>query len=142
MSSRVLSLAAALSLAVGAAAFGAVDGAPAPAAVGATADRLNVLYILSDDMRADIAAYGLPTKTPHLDALAASGLRFTHAFSQISVCSPSRQSFLTGRRPDRSQVWNFIDANPVDVPATPRLFRDAGYLALGAGKGFHEAAGC
>jgi arylsulfatase A-like enzyme len=108
----------------------------------AAAAPMNVLYLLSDDMRADIGAYGLPTVTPHLDALAATGLRFTHAFCQVSVCSPSRQSFLTGRRPDRSQVWNFIDANPIDAPATPRLFRDAGYLTLGAGKGFHENAGC
>jgi len=111
------------------------------AAAGAT-PRFNVLYLLSDDMRADLGSYGLPTVTPHLDALAASGLRFRHAFCQVSVCSPSRQSFLTGRRPDRSKVWNFIDANPLDARATPRLFRDAGYLALGAGKGFHEAGGC
>jgi hypothetical protein len=101
----------------------------------------NVLYILSDDMRADIGAYGLPTVTPNLDALAASGLRFTHSFCQISVCSPSRQSFLTGRRPDRSGVWNFIDANPLNVSSIPRHFRDAGYLTIGAGKTFHEDSG-
>lgn len=118
-----------------AAALGAAHASSAPT-------RPNVLYILSDDMRADIGAYGLPTVTPHLDGLAATGLRFTHAFCQVSVCSPSRQSFLTGRRPDRSMVWNFIDANPLDARATPRLFRDAGYLTIGAGKGFHENAGC
>jgi iduronate 2-sulfatase len=101
----------------------------------------NVLYILSDDMRADIGAYGLPTATPNIDALASSGLRFLHSFCQISVCSPSRQSFLTGRRPDRSGVWNFIDANPLNVTALPRHFRDAGYLTIGAGKTFHEDSG-
>ncbi len=101
----------------------------------------NVLYILSDDMRADLGTYGLPTVTPNIDALAASGLRFTHSFCQISVCSPSRQSFLTGRRPDRSQVWNFIDSNPLNTTATPGWFRDHGYLALGAGKTFHEDNG-
>ena len=102
---------------------------------------LNVLYILSDDMRADLGSYGLPTVTPHLDALAAGGLRFAHAFCQMSVCSPSRQSFLTSRRPDRSQVWNFIDANPLSTAALPGHFRDNGYLTLGLGKTFHEAAG-
>ena len=62
----------------------------------------NVLYFLSDDMRADWGAYGMPTKTPHLDKLASEGLMFTHAYCQMSVCSPSRQSFMTGLRPDRN----------------------------------------
>ena len=48
---------------------------------------------------------------------------------------------MTGRRPDRSQVWNFIDANPLSAAATPGHFRDNGYLALGLGKTFHEAGG-
>ena len=55
----------------------------------------NVLYILADDMRADWGSYGLPVHTPNLDKLVGEGLRFTHAFCQISVCSPSRQSFMT-----------------------------------------------
>ena len=73
----------------------------------------NVLYILSDDMRADWGTYGLPVMTPNLDALSKEALLFEHAFCQISVCSPSRQSFMTSRRPDTHQVWNFIDANPL-----------------------------
>ena len=55
----------------------------------------NVLYILADDMRADWGMYGLPVHTPNLDKLATESLRFQHAFCQISVCSPSRQSFMT-----------------------------------------------
>ena len=101
----------------------------------------NVLYFLSDDMRADWGAYGMPTKTPNLDKLASEGLMFTHAYCQMSVCSPSRQSFMTGLRPDRNQVWNFIDANPLSTPATPGHFRAAGYLTLGLGKTFHEDGG-
>ena len=111
------------------------------AAATAAAAPLNVVYILSDDMRADLGSYGLPAVTPHLDALAASGVRFQHSFCQLSVCSPSRQSFLTGRRPDRSRVWNFIDSNSLNTSAIPGHFRDHGYLALGLGKTFHEAGG-
>ena len=105
------------------------------------ASRPNVIYLLSDDMRSDLGAYGLPTLTPHLDALASESLLFTNAYCQISVCSPSRQSFLTSTRPDRNGVWNFIDANPLTSSATPGWFRDHGYLSLGLGKGFHEDAG-
>ena len=102
---------------------------------------MNVLYLLSDDMRADWGAYALPTKTPNLDRLAAEGLLFTHAYCQMSVCSPSRQSFMTSRRPDKNKVWNFLDHNPLSTQATPGHFRDAGYLALGLGKTFHENGG-
>ena len=56
---------------------------------------MNVLYILADDMRADWNSYGLPVHTPNLDKLVAEGLQFEHAYCQISVCSPSRQSFMT-----------------------------------------------
>ena len=58
------------------------------------------------------------------------------------MCSPSRQSFLTGLRPDTNQVWNFIDANPnATTVATPGWFRDHGYTSLGLGKTFHEDQG-
>lgn len=101
----------------------------------------NVLYVLSDDMRADWGAFGLPVKTPNLDRLAEDSLLFEHAYCQMSVCSPSRQSFMTSKRPDTNGVWNFIDANPLSTQATPGHFRDAGYLVLGLGKTFHEDGG-
>ena len=90
----------------------------------------NVVYVLSDDLRADLGAYGLPVVTPHIDALAADGLTFAHAFCQMSVCSPSRQSFMTGLRPDTHRVWNFIDANPTRSRSVAGWFRDHGYAAL------------
>ena len=93
------------------------------------------------DLRADLGAYGLPVVTPHIDALAADGLTFAHAFCQMSVCSPSRQSFMTGLRPDTHRVWNFIDANPTRSRSVAGWFRDHGYAALGLGKTFHEDAG-
>eukprot|EP00750_Incisomonas_marina_P019135 INCI3228.2.p1 GENE.INCI3228.2~~INCI3228.2.p1 ORF type:complete len:351 (-),score=33.51 INCI3228.2:717-1769(-) len=102
---------------------------------------MNVLYILSDDMSARWGSYGLPVHTPNLDRLAGESLRFEHAFSQISVCCPSRQSFMTGLRPGTNKVWNFIDTNPNSTQATPGHFRDNGYLSLGLGKTFHEDSG-
>ena len=73
-------------------------------------DAKNVLYLLVDDLRPELAAYRQNKgHSPHIAALAASGTTFDFAFCQISVCSPSRMSFLTGRRPDHSRIVNFID---------------------------------
>eukprot|EP00041_Stephanoeca_diplocostata_P018983 m.402447 g.402447 ORF g.402447 m.402447 type:complete len:633 (-) comp21178_c0_seq8:277-2175(-) len=101
----------------------------------------NVLYFVADDMRADWGTYGLPVITPNLDALAKKSVLFEHAFCQISVCAPSRMSFMTGRRPDTYQVWNFIDTVPENCSATPGHFRDHGYITLGLGKTFHQDSG-
>ena len=101
----------------------------------------NVLYFLADDMRGDWGTYGLPVRTPHFDDLAKTGLTFRRAYCQMSVCSPSRQSFMTSLRPDANQVWNFLDANPLSTQATPGLFKEHGYLSMGLGKTFHEEWG-
>lgn len=88
----------------------------------------NVLYLVSDDMRSDWGTYGLPVITPNLDVLAKKSLLFEHAYCQLSVCAPSRMSFMTSKRPDTNRVWNFIDTNPLTTQATPGHFRDHGYL--------------
>jgi iduronate 2-sulfatase len=92
-------------------------------------------------MRSDWGTYGLPTHTPNLDALAKKSVLFEHSYCQISVCAPSRMSFMTGRRPDTFGVWNFIDTVPLNTSATPGHFKDHGYITLGAGKTFHQNAG-
>eukprot|EP00927_Polykrikos_kofoidii_P070038 TRINITY_DN6587_c0_g1_i1.p1 TRINITY_DN6587_c0_g1~~TRINITY_DN6587_c0_g1_i1.p1 ORF type:complete len:740 (-),score=57.78 TRINITY_DN6587_c0_g1_i1:99-2318(-) len=72
----------------------------------------NVLYILVDDLRPELQAYGQNSWThhsPHIKALSESGTVFDNAHCQISVCSPSRLSFLTGRRPDNAGMYNFIN---------------------------------
>ncbi len=65
------------------------------------ANRPNFLIVVADQLRADaVGAFGSPiASTPHLDALAERGARFTSAFVQHTVCSPSRASFLTGWYP-------------------------------------------
>lgn len=59
----------------------------------------NILFIMADQLRADyLACNGHSTiRTPHIDALAASGVNFTKAYCQAPVCGPSRMSFYTGR---------------------------------------------
>jgi arylsulfatase A-like enzyme len=59
----------------------------------------NILWIMCDQLRFDyLSCYGHPTlRTPHIDALAARGVRFTRAYVQSPVCGPSRMSFYTGR---------------------------------------------
>ena len=74
------------------------------------APKRNVLYIVIDDLRPEMEAYGSNKVYRHpMRKLAASSVTFKHAYCQIAVCSPSRQSFLTGRRPDRASIYNFID---------------------------------
>ncbi len=71
----------------------------------------NVLFIMADQLRWDyLACYGHPTiHTPNLDALAARGMRFTHAFVQGSVCGASRMSTYTGRYvTSHGAIWNFV----------------------------------
>ncbi|MBS2211384.1 arylsulfatase [Carboxylicivirga mesophila] len=71
----------------------------------------NVVFILADDIGyGDLGCYGGKIPTPHLDALAANGIRFTDAHSPAALCAPSRFSMLTGSYPYRSYsaggAWN------------------------------------
>ncbi|MCZ6515467.1 MAG: sulfatase-like hydrolase/transferase, partial [Acidobacteria bacterium] len=70
----------------------------------------NVIFILTDDQGAwALGSYGNPEiRTPHLDALAAGGARFTNAFVSTPVCSPSRATFLTGRIPSQHGIHEWI----------------------------------
>lgn len=109
-----------------------------------TADRRsrpNVLFIMADDLRAELASYGSPALTPHLDRLSRRGVQFDRAYCQQAVCNPSRSSLLTGRRPDTLQVWNnsthFREPNP-DVMTMPLWFKQHGYETRCVGKIFHN----
>ncbi len=103
--------------------------------------RFNVLFIASDDMRPDLGCYGDPVaKTPNLDRLASQGTVFSRAYCQQAVCSPSRASLMTGRRPDTTKVWDlsthFRAALP-DVITLPQCFKQHGYHARSIGKIYH-----
>jgi len=71
------------------------------------AAKKNVLLITVDDLRPQIGPYGMAeTMTPNLDAFAKGAAVFQRAYCQMAVCSPSRNSFMSGRRPDKTKVWN------------------------------------
>ena len=68
-------------------------------------EKLNVLFIVSDDLRIELGAYGYDYMiTPNIDKLAAEGRIFKEAHVQQAICNPSRMSFLTGLRPDDIEV--------------------------------------
>ena len=71
----------------------------------------NIIFILADDMGyGDLAAHNPTSKipTPHLDRMAANGMRFTDAHAGSSVCTPSRYNILTGRYAWRSRLKSGI----------------------------------
>ena len=74
------------------------------------AKQTNFLFILVDDMGwADIGANGSKFhETPHIDRLAASGMRFTQGYAACPVCSPTRASIMTGRHPVRVDITDWI----------------------------------
>ena len=80
------------------------------AAAAPPAGAKNVLYLLVDDLRPDVAPYGADwMTTPGIQAIANTGVTFDRAYCTISVCSPSRMSFLTGKYPHHTRVWNFVN---------------------------------
>lgn len=105
-----------------------------------SAERPNVLLILSDDLNTDLGCYGAPVRTPNIDRLAREGVLFRSANCQFPLCGPSRASFLTGLRPTTNGVTSnrheLRDKSP-DVVTLPQLFRENGYRTARVGKVFH-----
>jgi choline-sulfatase len=98
--------------------------------------RPNVLWICADDHAPYVCgAYGnRQVRTPHLDRLAAEGLRFDRAYCNSPVCTASRQSFLTGRYPRTLGVTQLSTPLPADEVTLATLLRDAGYDTAAFGK--------
>lgn len=115
----------------------------APVALSAPATK-NVLFIMVDDLRPNIGAYGHSfMSTPNIDKLAQSGTLFQRAYVQYSFCAPSRNSFMTGRRPDATKVFSFT--RHFRMPGVgdqwvtmPQWFKRQGYNVYGSGKMFHK----
>lgn len=78
------------------------------------APRLNVVFILADDLGwHDLGCYGSTFyATPHVDQLAHDGLRFTQAYAACNVCSPTRASIMTGKYPARLHLTDWLPGRP------------------------------
>jgi hypothetical protein len=117
--------------------FDDTDTAPAPA----TAGLKNVLFVPIDDQRPCYKSYGDGCISPAHDRLAKEGMIFTRAFANFAWCAPSRNSFMSGRRPDRTKAWDFEhhfrepDVGP-GWTSLPQRFKDAGSFTTGVGKLF------
>ena len=102
------------------------------------ATRPNIVFILVDDMGwMDIGANGSRFyETPHVDRLAAQGMRFTQAYAASPICSPTRASILTGKNPARINMtqWiggpgnpDYIKNLPLEEVLLPEVLKSAGY---------------
>jgi len=128
----------------------------APAVICRAADALpakpNIIFILVDDMGAtDLTCFGSPFyQTPNIDRLAHDGMKFTHAYSACTVCSPTRASIISGRYPAELHLTDWIAGHnrpkaklripdwskqlTHDVPTLPQAMHAAGYTTCAIGK--------
>ena len=109
------------------------------------ASKKDVLFFAIDDLRTELGAYGHDNvHSPNLDGLAAKSMVFERAYCQVALCSPSRASLLTGRRPDTNHVWiispNEYWRNYTNATTIPQYFKENGYVSVGMGKIFHPGA--
>lgn len=117
--------------------------APEPPADARTTDKPNVIIIFTDDQGSvDMGAYGTTdVQTPHMDALAARGVRFTQFYAGAAVCSPSRACLMTGKTPVRAGVPGNVGASaaadrgmPTGQVTMAEMLKSAGYQTAVIGK--------
>ncbi|MCH2590931.1 MAG: sulfatase-like hydrolase/transferase, partial [Planctomycetales bacterium] len=111
--------------------------------VAATADRPNVVVILTDDQGyADISLnphHPKEVSTPHMDALARGGVVFSQAYTSGNVCSPTRAGLMLGRYQQRVGVYSAGDGGRGFDPTIPILpsFLPESYVSTAIGKWHH-----
>lgn len=117
-----------------------LGAAPGTSAAQA-ATRPNIVVVLIDDLaRRELGCYGNTfNETPHMDRLAADGIRFDTGYCAAPVCSPTRASIMTGQYPARVGITEFLGAEGDDFLPTshhtlPETLRDAGYRTGLVGK--------
>lgn len=105
-----------------------------PFRLQAETSRPNFVFLLVDDLGwADVGCFGSTFhETPNIDALCASGMKFTNAYAACPVCSPTRASILTGRHPVRVNVTDWIPGFNAARKRNPRFLHvnDRDNLAL------------
>lgn len=96
----------------------------------------NILVIMTDEHHAGVmgcAGNGL-ARTPHLDALAARGVVFDAHYCASPICTPSRQTFTTGKYVSGHHVWSNTQGVPEGTPSLARIMNEAGYESYLIGK--------
>jgi len=105
----------------------------------------NVLFISVDDLRTELNCYGSShIVSPNIDQLASEGVLFREAYTQQAVCAPSRNTLLTGIRPDGLGIHDlstFFRTKAPDIKTLPQHFMKSGYVAEGMGKIYHTGHG-
>ncbi len=111
--------------------------APLPARA---AGHPNVIHVLIDDMGyADLGCYGnSEVRTPHIDRLAAEGLRFRHFYTNSPICSPSRTAWTTARYPARNRILSYLAHRQLNTERGMPQWLDANVWTVADG---YRAAG-
>ena len=99
-------------------------------------DRPNILFIMSDQLIAALTgAYGHPVvQTPHLNRLAAEGVRFDSAYTPFPLCAPGRACITSGRHASEIGAWDNGALLAADVPSYAHYLSNAGYDTVLSGK--------
>ncbi|MEX1223842.1 MAG: sulfatase-like hydrolase/transferase, partial [Pirellulales bacterium] len=108
----------------------------ATCAAAAWAERPNIVLCMADDQGwGDVGYYDHPVlKTPHLDEMAAAGLRFDRFYAAAPICSPTRASVLTGRTPNRMSCFKWGHTIRPQETTIAEALKKAGYTTGHFGK--------
>ncbi len=122
----------------------AVFGGSAIGHAASSTARPNILFLAIDDLRPELGCYGdTQVKSPNIDRVAAQGMVFTRAYSQVPTCGASRASMMTSILPTPKRFIDHLARADEDAPAArtlPEMFKAAGYTTLSNGKVFHNGA--
>jgi arylsulfatase A-like enzyme len=111
-------------------------------AAGAETQQPNLLLIVAEDLSPRLGVYGDEVaQTPHIDRLAAEGVRYTRAFTTAGVCAPSRAAILMGTHQNRfgaghmrAAAGGYVAVPPPEWKGFPELLRGGGYYTVNSGK--------
>ena len=103
--------------------------------------KLNVLFIIADDLNCDLGSYGHPQViSPNIDKLAENGILFGNVHNQYPLCGPSRASLMTGMYTDQTKITQnnvLLRTTVPDVITIGQRFRQQGYRSVRIGKIYH-----
>ena len=132
-------------LLLGLGAFASSAAAEPHALASGSIPRPNILLLVAEDMSARVSAFGDPVAiTPHLDRLAAQGVRFPNTFTTAGVCAPSRAALILGMhqistgtqhmRTEGGPNGGYLSVPPPEAKAFPEMLRGADYFTFQHGK--------